>query len=159
MIAALVFSLGAAARAQGEIAFPPLTEKRVYVEKGVPDSFDGLESQIAKLERSSPQTYYVVVVRSSGTGPKATTEYVKELRDAWRKQASQARPFVRPGAVGNHRAALDNKQIALLPGPTLRDRFGLRSEVVHDELIEPVLGLARRAEVRRGDLRTLEQDQ
>ena len=52
---------------------PPLTGKRVYVEKGVTDSFDGLESQIAKLEQSSPQTYYVVVVRLSGTGPMATT--------------------------------------------------------------------------------------
>jgi len=143
VIAALAFSLGVAARAQVKPSFPPLTGKRVYLEKGVPDSFDGLESQIAKLERSSPQTYYVVVVRSSGTGRKATTEYIEELRDTWRKQTSQ-----RGGSFDPERSviivtSLDNKQIALLPGTTLRDRFGLRGEVVHDELIEPVLGLAR----------------
>ena len=107
------------------------------------DSFDGLESQIAKLERSSPQTYYVVVVRSSGTGAKATTDYVEELRGAWRKQTSQSgRSFDVERSVIIV-AALENKQIALLPGTTLRDRFGLRSELVHDELIQPVLGVAR----------------
>ncbi len=142
--APLVFLTGTAAFAQPlKAPFPPLTEKRVYVETGVTDSFAGLESQIAKLERSSPQTYYVVVVRSSGTGTKATTDYVQELRDAWRKQTSQSgRSFDLERSVIIV-AALENRQIALLPGTTLRDRFGLRSEVVRDELIQPVLGLAR----------------
>jgi uncharacterized membrane protein YgcG len=142
-IAAVAFSLGVAARAQVKASFPPLTGKRVYVEKGVPDSFEGLESQIAKLERSSPQTYYVVVVRSSGTGPKATTEYVEELRDTWRTQASQRGRSFDPERSVIVVAALDNRQMAVLPGKTLRDQFGLHPEVVHDELIEPVLGLAR----------------
>ncbi len=76
------------------------------------DSFDGLESQIAKLERSSPQTYYVVVVRSSGTGTKATKDYVEELHDAWRKQTSQSgRSFDVERSVIIV-AALENKQIA-----------------------------------------------
>jgi uncharacterized membrane protein YgcG len=141
-IAALAFSPLVAARAQVKTSVPALTDKRVYVEKGVPDSFEGLESQIAKLERSSPQTYYVVVVKSSGTGPNAAKEYVQGLHNTWRKQASQGGNPFDPERSVIVVAALDDHQMAVLPGKTLRDQFGFSPHIVHDDLIEPVLGLA-----------------
>ncbi len=47
--------------------FPRLRGERVIV-VGAPDRYDSLAGQITRLEKASPQSYYVVVVNSSGHG-------------------------------------------------------------------------------------------
>ena len=90
LIAGVVLSIGSGARAQeSPTSFPPLTEQRVYV-IGVPDRYQELADQIKRLERSSPQSYYVVVVKSTGRGENATSRYARELFDDWRSQSSAA---------------------------------------------------------------------
>ena len=66
--------------AQEKTPFPPLSDKRVYV-SGVPDRYQSLAAQINQLKRSSPQTYYVVVVKEPAPA-RATTDYAKELFNA-----------------------------------------------------------------------------
>ena len=72
LFAGLTLSWCSLALAQEKTPFPALSDKRVYV-AGVPDRYQALETQINQLERSSPQTYYVVVVKRTGRGEKATT--------------------------------------------------------------------------------------
>ena len=59
--------------------FPEYTGDRVYVAKDVPGSYQSLNQAIKELERSSPQTYFVVVIRSAGQGADAATKYVDDL--------------------------------------------------------------------------------
>ena len=66
-LALLAGSTGEVA-AQERTPFPEYTGDRLYV-KDVPDSYQSLKETIKQLERSSPQSYFVVVVRSAGTGP------------------------------------------------------------------------------------------
>src|SRR4051794_27047657 len=84
------FSIPAAystpAEAQEKTPVPEYTGERVYV-KDVTDSFQGLNHTIKELERSSPQSYFVVVVRSAGAGENAAMSYVDELYRTWRDQA------------------------------------------------------------------------
>ena len=87
------FSWHSTAIAQEKTPFPALSDKRVYV-AGVPDRYQSLEAQIKQLERSSPQTYYVVVVKGAGPGEKAATRYAKDLLKHWRSQAPDERAIV-----------------------------------------------------------------
>src|SRR5262249_37412212 len=60
------------AEAQGQASpIPAFTGERVYV-SGVADEYGPLRDDIARLERTSPQTYYVVVVRSTGADKRST---------------------------------------------------------------------------------------
>src|SRR5687767_821993 len=68
--------------------FPEFTGKRLYV-SGVTDVYQPLAAQIEQLEQESPQTYYVIVVESSGEGQFATRDYLDDLYQAWLAQASR----------------------------------------------------------------------
>jgi uncharacterized membrane protein YgcG len=113
---------------------PTLSDQRVYV-AGVPDRYGGLADQIKRLERSSPQTYYVVVVKSTGPGGSATKEYADELFDTWRRQASRRGLSFDPERSVIVVVALDKKQIAVRPGAMLRSQFDLSAATVERELI------------------------
>ena len=78
LLAFLGISWHSTVLAQEKTPFPALSDKRVYV-AGVPDRYQSLEAQIKQLERSSPQTYYVVVVKGAGRGENAATRYAEEL--------------------------------------------------------------------------------
>jgi hypothetical protein len=129
--------------AQARSPIPTFTGKRVYVED-VPDQFEGLNDQIARLEKASPQTYYVVVVKSSGSGPAATKDFVEEISQTWRKQASGRGLSFNADRSVIVAVALENRQLAMLPGQILKEKFGLRSTEVERELInKPVIALAK----------------
>ena len=70
-VAGLFFLIGISASAQQKTPIPSFTGERVIV-ADVPDRYGVLADQIKRLEKSSPQSYYVVVVKSTGTGPSAT---------------------------------------------------------------------------------------
>ena len=90
LFAGLVLCWGSTSLAQEKTPFPTFSEKHVYV-SGVPDRYQSLERQINQLERSSPQTYYVVVVKKSGEGKTAAIRYAKELSELWRGEAAKTR--------------------------------------------------------------------
>jgi uncharacterized membrane protein YgcG len=138
-LAGLVLSWASTALAQERTPFPALTDKHVYV-SGVPepDRYRALESQINQLERSSPQTYYVVVVKEAGSGGKAATRYAEELFDLWRSEAAKS------GRTFNADRSIlivldvDNRQIAVHPGALLRNQFGLTPAKIERDLIRDV---------------------
>ena len=100
-------------------------------------------AQITRLEKSSPQSYYVVVVKSSGTGRAATGEFADDLVDVWSTQkVKRERSFDADRSVVIV-VALENRQVAIKPGAVLRSRFGLHAERVERDLLPAFLPLAQ----------------
>ncbi len=124
------------AMAQERPSLPKFTGAHVIVE-GVPDQFDDLKSQIARLEKSSPQKYYVVVVKSAGTGRSPAVQYVSDLFNAWRDQASRSSPSFDPERSVVIVVAVETHQVALRAGTTLSRKFGLDRRTIQSELIRP----------------------
>ena len=102
VIGSLVLLIGRSAHAQQKTPIPTFTGERVIV-AGVPDRYDALAGQIARLEKSSPQSYYVVVVKSTGTGSSATRGLCRRIGRRLAAAGTEARPVIRPGPVGRHR--------------------------------------------------------
>ena len=121
----------------GKNPLPALGNKHVYV-SGVPDRYQAIESQINQLERSSPQTYYVVVVKEAGSGPKAATRYAEELFELSRNQAAKSRRAFDADRSILIVLAVDDSQIAVHPGTLLRNQFGLTPAKIERDLIRDV---------------------
>ena len=134
-VAGLFFSIGISASAQQKTPIPSFTGERVVV-ADVPDRYGVLADQIKRLEKSSPQSYYVVVVKSTGTGPLATSLYANELLDSWQQQGSKRRQPFDPDRSVVIVVALENQQVAVRPGPYLRNELGLHAERVERDLLQ-----------------------
>ena len=126
--------LASARSAQEATPFPAYTGDRVYV-KDVPDHYESVARTIKDLEQRSPQSYFVVVVKSSGSGRHATRDYLDRLYDAWRAEAEAKDLKLDPERSVIVVAALDNRQVAVHPGTLLRDRFGLKASTIDGEIV------------------------
>lgn len=131
----ITLSCNQALAQQGETPIPEYTGERVYV-KDVPDTYQGLNQTIKQLERSSPQSYFVVVIRSAGAGDDAATRYVDELYRTWQSQAKSKSLKLDSERSVIVLVAIDNKKVAVHSGDTLRQRLGLSNEVMSGELIK-----------------------
>ena len=79
-----------------------------------------------------------MVVKSTGRAQNATSRYARELFDDWQSQASRSgRSFDAERSVIIV-TGLENKQVAVHPGATLRNRFGLSARTVEGELIQRI---------------------
>jgi uncharacterized membrane protein YgcG len=127
---------GAEARGQDRTPIPEFTGKRVYI-SGIPnpDRYAGLAEEIVRLERTSPQTYYVVVIPSSGRGASATRDYVDAVYETWREQAATRGLSLDPRRSVILVVALENQQCAVHTGTALRS-LGLHRDAIERELIE-----------------------
>ena len=114
----------------------------MYV-KDVPDSYQSLKETIKQLERSSPQSYFVVVVRSAGPGPESATRYVDELSDTWSMQARAKALKLDPERSVITLVAIDDKKVAVHTGSFLRERAGLRRGTVDAMIKQTFIPLAR----------------
>ena len=107
--------IGSTTRAQEKTPIPSFTGERVIV-RDVPDRYGVLADQITRLEKSSPQSYYVVVVKSTGQGSSATRDYADELYDTWRRQGANRGRSFDPERSVIIVVALENRQVAVKPG-------------------------------------------
>ena len=124
---------GSLASAQEITPIPEYTGDRVYVQD-VPDQYQSLIPAIKQLERGSPQTYFVVVIRSAGRGPESARNYLQRLRDAWNKDAQSKGLKLDPERSVITLAAIEDRKVAVHVGTELSERFGLSSGKI-DELI------------------------
>ena len=140
----LVLLAGSAgqAAAQERTPIPEYTGDRVYI-KDVPGSYQSLKETIKQLERSSPQSYFVVVVRSAGPGPDSATRYVDELSDTWSKQARAKGLKLDPERSVITLVAIDDRKVAVHPGSFLSERAGLRKGTVDAMIDQSFIPLAR----------------
>ena len=128
--------------AQERTPIPEYTGDRVYI-KDVPGSYQSLKETIKQLERSSPQSYFVVVIRSSGPGPDSANRYVDELSDTWSKQARAKGLKLDPERSVITLVAIDDKKVAVHPGSFLSARAGLRKGTVNAMIEQSFIPLAR----------------
>ncbi len=142
VIGSLVFWVGPVALAQQNPPIPPFTGERVIV-AGVPDQFAALAGQILRLEKASPQSYYVVVVKSTGRGSSPTREFADELVDHWRKQGPRRGQSFDPERSVIIVVALDNEQVAVTPGTFLSNKLGLHRARIDRDLIPVFIPLAK----------------
>jgi uncharacterized membrane protein YgcG len=133
-LAAATVGVGQGAAAQDTTPIPEYTGDRVYV-KGVPDRYEQVARTIKDLERRSPQSYFVVVVKSAGAGEHATRDYLDRLYDSWRRDAEAKGLKLDPDRSVIVAAALDNRQVSVHAGTLLRDRFGLTKEAIDGEIV------------------------
>jgi hypothetical protein len=135
LVAGLIFSIGISASAQQKTPVPSFNGERVIV-ADVPDRYGVLADQIKRLEKSSPQSYYVVVVKSTGTGPSATRLYADELLDTWQRQKSKRGQSFDPDRSVIIVVALENEQVVVKPGAYLRNELGLHADRVERDLLK-----------------------
>jgi len=139
----IVAGLAGRSQAQEKSPIPEYTGDRVYVARDVPGSYQILSQAIKELERSSPQTYFVVVIRSAGQEADAATRYVEDLYDTWRTQAQAKGLKLDPERSVITLVALDNRRVAVHQGSALRDRYGLSKQAVNSLISSTFAPLAR----------------
>ena len=135
LIAGFFLSSGITARAQDRTPFPA-PDQRVYV-IGVP-----IAIRTGRSNQAAGAIVATELLRCGGQvdrpGPKRHTRYARELFDDWRSQASRSgRSFDAERSVIIV-TGLENKQVAVHPGATLRNRFGLSAKTVEGELIQRI---------------------
>jgi hypothetical protein len=125
--------------------FPAFTGERVYV-VGVPDTgYGDLLPLIRQVEARAPETYYLVVVDSAGSGPWATRDYVDTLWERWRAEARRSNRRLDPERSVIVVLAVGSRQISLHPGADLQERLGFRGEAIDREVVRPVFVPAARS--------------
>ncbi len=130
LIALGVMLAGSPSRAQDKTPVPAFDGSRVYV-AGVPDRYQSLAGPIADLEKSSRQTYYVVVVKSTG---KNAADYVDSLYETWRDQAAARRLSLDPERSVVVLIGFEPHRVALHAGSKLRD-LGLHHDATERDLV------------------------
>jgi uncharacterized membrane protein YgcG len=119
---------------------PEYTGERVYV-KDVPDTFQTLPKAIRELEKGSPQSYFVVVIRSAGA--QGATDYVDELFNVWSSQARSKNLKLDPERSVVTLVAVEDRRAAVHVGTLLRTRFGLDRATVQGFVNQVFAPLAR----------------
>jgi uncharacterized membrane protein YgcG len=138
-IGALFVCLSGAAvlLAQSSAPFPKFTGQHVYAE-GIPDTYDSVRAAIDEIQKSSPQSYYVVVVRSTGAGAWATRDYVDALYQQWRNQPAPGNLGLDPNRSVLIALAIENRQLAVHMGTQLQSEYGLSGQTIDRKLVTPV---------------------
>ena len=145
LIAGLGFSLltgmiqkSAFAQSISGSALPDLGTQRVYL-IGNPPGLDAkkISDEIGRVERSSRQKYYVVVVRNAGKGSSSAREFMDSMGPQWvRQSASKGIPFdTKRGVV--ILVDLENRKIVMHGGTELRQDYDFRDPYLDRELIVP----------------------
>jgi len=124
--------LSGAGLAAERTPIPEYTGERVYV-KDVPDTFQSLSRAIKELERQSPQSYFVVAIRSVGPGGDAP-RYADDVFNTWREQAQARKLAFDPERSVIVVVAIDDRKAAVHTGRALRERFGLDLRTVAGQI-------------------------
>ena len=68
--------------------FPEFTGDNLYLSGVAPEPWQGLKDFIQKTHANSQQSYYVVVVNSTGKGARATPDYTGRLYQQWKRTSA-----------------------------------------------------------------------
>ncbi len=124
---------------QSRSPMPEFTGARLYIGPDVTDraSYERLQGEIERLEAASSQSYYVVVVRSSGRGPYATRDYIDELFADWSDPARHKGRNFDPERSILVVMALENRQVSVHPGDVLQNEYGLTATTIDRRIAQP----------------------
>ena len=111
----------------GQSEMPEFTGERLTFSDVDSAAWQSLPAVIADLEKTGTQTYYVVVVQSSGDGPTATRDYTDRLYEHWMQQAARnSLPLDTQRSVLLV-LAIQNRQLSVHAGQTLLQSYGMNA--------------------------------
>lgn len=118
---------------------PDFSGERLIIGQGVPnrDRYNSLKEVVASLEAGTPQTYYLVIIQRSGSGPQATRQYADTLLEKWVGQTGKNGQKIDPDRSVLIVVALENRQISVRPGAVLQGALGMRSTTIDREIVQP----------------------
>ena len=90
----------------GQTPIPKFTGDQLYL-VGVAERYRVLEGDLRQVQDGSRQTYYVVVVASTGSGEWATREYIDRLYSRWQSDAQNAGLDARSQSQRDHSVGRD----------------------------------------------------
>ena len=121
----------------GQSEMPDYTGERLTFSGVNSAAWQLLPSLIAELEQSGDETYYVVVVESSGSGPTATKDYTDRLHEHWLQQAARKSiPFDTQRSLLVV-LAIQNRQISVKAGQSLLQDYGFNGVTIDQQLVQP----------------------
>lgn len=129
------FSLNSNAWAQA--AKPEFTGQRVVVSGVSADEWRTLEVRIAAVESQSKQTYYAVIVNSTGNGQNATAQYTDALYAEWIRTAAQQKIPLDPQRSVIIVLGVENRQLSVHAGSELQRDYGLHGQTIDRKLVTP----------------------
>ena len=130
-LATLFFSLPSLAQAPVRTTpLPPFTGDKVIQISGIEGNFESVIGTIADVEKTSQQSYWVVIIRSAGPGNWATRDYANQLAQKWKPHIDIERSVVIVLCV-------DERALAIHAGTVLQDRLGLQGQRVDREIVKP----------------------
>jgi len=109
---------------------PAFTGDKVIQLSGIKDNFESVISTIAEVEKSSQQSYWVVIIRSAGPGNWATRDYANNLAVKWKPHVDVERSVIIVLCV-------DERALAIHAGTVLQDRLGLQGQRIDREILTP----------------------
>lgn len=133
----LVISAVTAEPVRGQSELPEFSGERLTVSGTDPAGFEIVRPVIAELEAAGRQTYYVVVIQSSGVGPMATRDFTDRLYAQWAQQARQKNISLDPDRAVVFVLALQNRQLSVHTGAVLQQTYGLKGQTIDRQLVEP----------------------
>ncbi len=123
------------AAAQG---YPRFTGKRIYL-SGVPDTgYSRVQRTIAEVERTAPETYYLVVTRSTGSGSWATRDYTDALYQRWRSDARSRGLRLDPDRHVLIVLGVENRQLSVHAGVRLQNDLRFTGSTIDREVVQPI---------------------
>lgn len=117
--------------------FPTFTGGRVSVSGVSEADWAPLTAFISQVEADSRQTYFIVVVRSSGSGSRATVNYTDRLYAEWQKQSASTEHKLDARRAMIIVLATENRQLAVHAGVDLQENYGLRGQAIDRNFVVP----------------------
>ena len=138
LLAIVCVILGAgASTACGQSETPEFTGERLAFSDVDSAAWQSLAAVITDLEKTGKQTYYVVVVQSSGDSPTATRDYTDRLYEHWIQQATRSNlPFDSQRSVLVV-LAIQNRQLSVHAGQALLQSYGMNAQMIDQQLVQP----------------------
>ena len=119
VLLSLGLSTATARHTAAQCPMPPFTGQRVSISGPDTAKWQPLERFIRDVEKQSPQTYFVVVVQTSGKGSQATVAYTDRLQAEWILQATKQGVTFDSQRTVLILLDLENRQLAACPGSGL----------------------------------------
>lgn len=115
---------------QRPATLPKFTGAKVILEVGLQGDYGVVEEAIQTIEKTSQQTYWVVVVRNAGPGAWGASDYANNLAKQWTNKIDTERSVIVVLGV-------DGRNLAIHGGTVLQDRFGLQGQRIDREIVQP----------------------
>jgi uncharacterized membrane protein YgcG len=132
------------AAAQG---YPAFTGQRLYL-VGTQGDYSAAMAAIREVEQKSPETYYLVIVRNTGSGSWATRDYADRLYDRWSHGTARKPDPDRHILIV---LGLENRQISVHAGFRLQNGLGFTGSRIDTQVVQPVfIPYARAGQIPRG---------